>query len=174
MSFLFECPNSPDVPSKVNAEVATDATRLGSERLSLTKHLAALLDHILSLPAHTNDRSRREELAQPSVEALGAEIDVMSLGHFKCRPHLYTSLEEEVKKHCNMNERKTFGEILVLTCASVVLLRSTLGICRHIPTVPTRTGSYHFKAFSGQGSKIKIDCLLVVSLRYCGFYGCMI
>lgn len=102
VSFLFECPNSPDVPSKVNAEVATDATRLGSERLSLTKHLAALLDHILSLPAHTNDGSRRKKFAQIRKEALRFEILIMSLGHFKCWPHLhvpYTSLEEEVRTH---------------------------------------------------------------------------
>jgi hypothetical protein len=108
VSFLFECPNSPDVPSKVNAEVATDATRLGSERLSLAKHLTALLNHILSLPAHTNDGSRREELAQPSVEALGAEIGVMSLGHFKCRPHLHTCIYRERRKklaHTFMREK---------------------------------------------------------------------
>jgi hypothetical protein len=108
VSFLFECPNSPDVPSKVNAEVATDATRLGSERLSLAKHLTALLNHILSLPAHTNDGSRREELAQPSVEALGAEIGVMSLCHFKCRPHLHTCIYRERRKklaHTFMREK---------------------------------------------------------------------
>ena len=114
---MYGCPNSPDVPSKVNAEVATDATRLGSERLSLAKHLTALLDHILSLPAHANDGSRREELAQPSVEALGAEIGVMSLGHFKCRPHLH--VHRQRKKLGDMNERKPFGEILILTRASV-------------------------------------------------------
>ena len=77
-----------NVATEVDAEISADATRLASKWLSLAKHLPSLLDDVLSFPAHAHDGARGEELAQTSIETLGAEVSIVSLGHFKCRPYL--------------------------------------------------------------------------------------
>lgn len=81
-----------DVATEVDAEISADAARLGGEWLRLAQHLPSLLDDVLSFPTHADDGPGREELAQTSIEALGAEISIVSLGHFKCRPHLLVKM----------------------------------------------------------------------------------
>jgi hypothetical protein len=76
-----------DVAAKVDRKVAADASGFGSKRLGLSEHLAALLDDVLALPAHADDRSRGEELHKPREEGLFGKIGVVVLGHLLSRPN---------------------------------------------------------------------------------------
>ena len=53
-----------DIPAQVDRVVPTNRAWLGGQWLSLSEHLSALIDDIPTLPAHANDRSGGEELAQ--------------------------------------------------------------------------------------------------------------
>ena len=54
--------------------------------LKLTQHLTSLLDDILAFPAHANNGSRAKEFDKSSKERLGAQVGVVTGGHFFRRP----------------------------------------------------------------------------------------
>ena len=81
-----------DVAVNLNSEVTTDGTRSRVSRASSTEKSAATLDDTSTLPAHSNDGTRGEVVAEIVVEGLVLEVNVvltsLLLGGLK---HLETS-----------------------------------------------------------------------------------
>jgi hypothetical protein len=53
-----------DIAAQIYRVVTANGPWFGCQWLSLSEHLSALIDNIFSLPAHADNGSRREELAQ--------------------------------------------------------------------------------------------------------------
>lgn len=66
-----------NVATEINGIIAADRAGVGGQRLGLSKHLTALLNDILALPAHADDRSRGEELAQSNFDFIRGEIHIV-------------------------------------------------------------------------------------------------
>ena len=63
-----------NIATEINGIIAADRAGVGDQRLGLSKHLTALLNDILALPAHADDRSRGEELTQSNFDFIRGEI----------------------------------------------------------------------------------------------------
>mmetsp|Transcript_24951 Transcript_24951/g.42744 ORF Transcript_24951/g.42744 Transcript_24951/m.42744 type:complete len:202 (+) Transcript_24951:205-810(+) len=117
-----------DVASKIDGVIATDGTGFGCQGLGLSKHLPALLNDILSFPAHANDRSRAEEFAEGRVERLLRQILVVILSHFHCGPyHLQSNklVPTLLKSGNNVTHKTTLNAIGLHSQESALLVRSS-------------------------------------------------
>merc|ERR1712076_6804 len=68
-----------DVSADVDAEVAADRARGGSQRVGGTEHGTALLDGVLALPDHGADWATGHVLDEAGEEALAAQVGVVLL-----------------------------------------------------------------------------------------------
>ena len=74
-----------DVAADLNAQVTADASGQRVVGVGGSDQLAAALDDVLALPDHADNGSAGKVLAQATVERLGAEVKVVSLGLLKSR-----------------------------------------------------------------------------------------
>jgi len=108
-----------NIASKINAEISTDGTRLGSKRLGLSQHLTSLFDNILSLPAHAYDRSRRKEVDKTGEERLLGKISIVGSSHFLGGPDHFESYKfvstlfetgNDISYDCTLDSIGLYGE----------------------------------------------------------------
>jgi len=108
-----------NITSKINTEISTNGTRLGSKRLGLSKHLTSLFDNILSLPAHAHDRSRRKEVDKTGEEGLLGKISIVGSSHFLGGPDHFESYEfvstlletgNDISYDCTLDSIGLYGE----------------------------------------------------------------
>mmetsp|Transcript_36709 Transcript_36709/g.104435 ORF Transcript_36709/g.104435 Transcript_36709/m.104435 type:complete len:214 (-) Transcript_36709:38-679(-) len=76
-----------NVSSQVNGVITSNRSRLRCQGLCLSQHLSALLNDILSFPAHADNGTRREEFSQTAEKGLFGQVRVVSLRHFLGRPN---------------------------------------------------------------------------------------
>ena len=72
----------PDVATEIDGIVAPNGPGLRRQGLRLSEHLSPLLDDVLALPAHADDRSGGEERAQTLFRA--KESTVFSVPDAHC------------------------------------------------------------------------------------------
>jgi hypothetical protein len=68
------------VATEINGIIAADRAGVRGQWLGLSKHLTALLNDILALPAHADDRPRGEELAQSNFDFISKRPEKICQG----------------------------------------------------------------------------------------------